>query len=108
MGYDCTNHFPAGTKTKEVEGFLFLLGYEKGQKGPFSGMSGTPYFFYDDKDYKHITGIYSELIIDDETGELRFWTRTTIWRSKFDSDFHNYTIKELKKRFFCTKKYWAL
>ncbi|MBL0622232.1 hypothetical protein Q7I36_04295 [Aeromonas veronii] len=99
MGYDCTNHFPVGTKAKDVESFLLLLGYEKGQKGPFSGMNGTPYFFYDDKDYKYITGIYSELIIEQETGELTLWTRTTIWRSKFDSDFHNYTIKELRKRF---------
>ncbi len=99
MGYDCTNHFPIKTKEKDVEDFLLLLGYEKGKKGLYSGMVVTPYFFYDDKDYKYITGIYSELYTDEDTGELLFCTSTTIWRSKFDCDFHNHTIRKLKKQF---------
>lgn len=98
MGCDCTNYFPKGTRAKDVESFLYLLGYQKGEKGPFSGMIGTPYSFYRDEDYKYITGIYSELY-EDKKKRLAFWTRTTIWRSKFDSDFHNYTIKQLKSRF---------
>ncbi|WP_350657465.1 hypothetical protein [Psychrobacter sp. S1-30-MNA-CIBAN-0213] len=99
MGYDCTNHFPLKTKSKEVQEFLFLLGYEKGEKGFLSGMLGTPYFFFDSKDYKYVEGVYSELYTDEQTGELLFWSRTSVWRSKFDSDFHNYTIRELRKRF---------
>ncbi|MEW6353421.1 MAG: hypothetical protein AB1469_03855 [Pseudomonadota bacterium] len=100
MGYDCHNYFPKGTRATDVEDFLFLLGYKRGEKGPFSGMIGTPYYFYKDDDYKYITGIYSELYRDKEAkDQLVFWTRTTIWRSKFDSDFHNYTIRQLRNRF---------
>ncbi len=100
MGCDCTSYFPKGTNPADVEEFLFLLGFKRGKKGPFSGMLGTPYSYYKDDDYKHITGLYIELYRDkDEQDQLKLWTRTTIWRSKYDSDFHNYTIKQLRKRF---------
>lgn len=100
MGYDCHSTFPKGTRKKDVEEFLFLLGYQRGKKGPFSGMIGTPYYFFKEDHYRYTTGVYSELYTDAENdNQLVLWTRTTIWRSKFDSDFHNHTIRQLKKRF---------
>lgn len=100
MGCDCTNYFPKATRSADVEEFLLLLGFQKGKKGPFSGMMGKPFWYYKDDDYRHITGLYVELYRDKEDpSQLLLWTRTTIWRSKFDSDLHNNTIRQLKKRF---------
>lgn len=45
MGYDCTNHFPPKTRQKDVEDFLFLLGYEKGEKGSLDEILVVSYFF---------------------------------------------------------------
>src|SRR5271169_4114937 len=100
MGCDCTTFFPKGTKSSDVEEFLLLLGFQRGKRGPFSGTMGSPYYYYKDDNYRHITGLYAELYLDkDDPAQLLLWTRTTIWRSKFDSDFHNQAIKQLKKRF---------
>lgn len=100
MGCDCTNHFPIGTRDSDVEEFLLLLGFSRGKRGPFSGMMGKPFHYYKDDDYRYITGLYVELYRDKENpAQLMLWTRTTIWRSKFDSDLHNNTVRQLKKRF---------
>lgn len=100
MGCDCTTYFPKGTKASDVEEFLVLLGFEKVAK-PFVGRTGlSAYHYFKDDNYRYITGLYAELSRDeDNPGQLRLWTRTSIWRSKFDSDFHNYTLKQLRKRF---------
>lgn len=100
MGCDCTSYFPKGTKPADVEEFLLLLDFKRGRKGPFSGMLGTPFYYYKDDDYRHLTGLYVELYWDNENkDQLKLWTRTTVWRSKFDSDLHNRTIRQLRKRF---------
>ncbi len=100
MGCDCTNHFPEGTKEPDVDEFLLLLGFKRGKRGPFSRMMGRPYYYDRDDDYRHITGLYIELYREKEDPtQLKLWTRTTIWRSKFDSDLHNNTVRQLKKRF---------
>jgi hypothetical protein len=100
VGCDCTNYFPKGTKEADVEEFLLLLGFKRGKKGPFSGMRGKPYYYDKDDDYRHITGLYVELYRDKkEPSQLKLWTRTTISRSKFDSELHNNTVRHLKKRF---------
>lgn len=100
MGCDCTNYFPKGTRDSEVEEFLLLLGFNRGKKGPFSGTMGKPFYYDKDDDYRHITGLYVELYRSEEDPtELKLWTRTTIWRSKFDSELHNNTVRQLKKRF---------
>jgi hypothetical protein len=100
MGCDCTTYFPKGTKPSDVEELLLLLGFQRGKKSPFSGTMGSPFYYYKDDNYRHITGLYAELSRGkDDPAQLLLWTRTTIWRSKFDSDFHNQTIKQLKKRF---------
>ena len=98
MGYDGTNFIPKGTPRKDVEQFMVYLGYEKLEKDKLTGRRSTPFSYYRDKDYRHITGVYSEVYADGHGG-IGVWTRTTIWRSETDKDIQNHTIKELRKRF---------
>lgn len=98
MGYDGTNYIPKGTPRKDVEQFMRYLGYEKLEKEKLTGRRSTPFSYYRDKDYRHITGVYSE-VAPDGHGGVMVWTRTTIWRSETDREVHNHTIKELRKRF---------
>ena len=90
MGFDGTNNFPEGTKRKDVVEFLELLGYTK-------HFEKNVWYFFKDDNYKFITGIFAT--IDDEDNQISVHTRTTVWRSKADSDYHNFTLKQLKKRF---------
>lgn len=99
MGYDCTSSFPKGTKRNEVEDFLILLGYELFNKKSNDDEIIREFSYFEKKDFRSITGIYAHLSQDKLSKEIKLWTRTTIWRSKFDSDFHNHTIKQLKLRF---------
>ncbi len=99
MGYDCYNYLPKGTKRWEVEEFMTILGYKKLTRDEIDIKEKvTPFSFYKDEDYKYFEGVYAEVYLDD-SGRLVVHIRTTIWRSKYDSDFHNFTIKQLKKRF---------
>lgn len=99
MGFDCTSSFPKGTKLKDVEEFLCLLGYKVFDRKIRDGCIIRALSYYDETDYRSITGIFAQLSFDKNESELSLWTRTTVWRSKFDSDFHNHTIKQLKLRF---------
>lgn len=98
MGYDSTNHLPKGTRRAEVEGFLVLLDYEKLKRTKLTNSRSTPFSYWPDQDYRYLTGVYAEVASSDDGG-VKVWTHTTIWRSKFDADFHNSTIQQLKKRF---------
>ena len=99
MGIDAVNHFSKGTRKKDVEEFLQILGYERLERGEIErNLNSTPYYYFKEDDYKHVTGIIAWVYINDEE-ELVTHTRTSIWRSKFDADFHNFTIKQLWKRF---------
>lgn len=99
MGLDCTSYFPEKTKIKEVEEFLVLLGYQLFSKNSESGRIIREFSWYEEDNYRSITGVYAHLSLDKETNEIELWTRTTVWRSKFDNDFHNHTIKQLRLRF---------
>lgn len=88
MGIDAYNTLPEGTKKKDVIEFLELLGYKS--------LDNKYFYFFSEDDYKFVTGI-SATVFDGDQIEVH--TRTTIFRSKGDSDFHNYTIRQLKKRF---------
>lgn len=97
MGCDCTNYLPKGTSSLDVEEYMGLLGYEKVERSQFTNPKSMPFSFWKDDNYRY-TGIYSEVAPGDDGG-IQVWTRTTIWRSRFDSEYHNYTVKQLKKRF---------
>ena len=92
MGCDCTNFLPKGTNRRDVEEFIGFLGYEKVERSVFTNPKSTPFSFWKDKDYRYITGVYSE-VAPGEKGGIEVWTRTTIWRSRFDSEYHNYTAR---------------
>ncbi|MBW7676170.1 hypothetical protein [Chryseobacterium chendengshani] len=88
MGCDNTNYLPITTNIKDLQEFITLLGYEKHSK--------DYYFQYDKNTKEQITGI--SLTIKKEE-YLQVHTRTTIWRSIKDHEIHNWTIKQLRKRF---------
>lgn len=98
MGCDAINYLPKNCKKREVEEFLYLLGYEK--LPPRSSLTGNAisYYFYKEENYKYVAGVLSEVYLT-KKGSPRVETHTSIWRSRHDSDFHNWTIKQLKKRF---------
>jgi hypothetical protein len=98
MGYDCYNHLPIKTRKRDVEEFLTILGYERIKRGPFLIKNGTPFSYYRDEDYKYITGVLAEVFFDDDR-VLKVHTRTIIWCSRYDLDFQNFTMRQLKKRF---------
>lgn len=98
MGYDCYNCLPIKTKQRDVEEFLPILGYEKIARSEVWIPLGTPFFYYRDEDYKYITGVWAEVFCGDDK-VLEIHTRTSIWCSRYDLDFQNFTTKQLRKRF---------
>jgi hypothetical protein len=86
------------TRKCDVEEFLTILGYERIERNLFSVKNATPFLYYRDEDYKYITGVLAEVFLGDD-GVLEIHTRTSIWCSRYDLDFQNFTIKHLKKRF---------
>ena len=88
MGCDSKNFLPKNVTKKDIQEFLQLLGYEK---------TSSNYFFqYDKFSREQITGIGAEI---SNTKPYVIHLRTTIWRSVRDHEIHNWTIKQLKKRF---------
>jgi hypothetical protein len=99
MGCYSSNYLPPGTRLKTVDEFLRLLGYESIRKVRNRGNRARTYYFYRDDDYKYTTGILARLSEDPQKKCLVVETSTSAWRSKFDSDFHNYTVKQVRARF---------
>lgn len=98
MSYVSEHILPKSVLRKDVCDFLLLLGYKKQKKGIFKSMAETDfYYYYSFEHYRYITGV--EVTVYKESGHLKISTRTNASRSKFDCDFQNYTIKQLKKRF---------
>jgi len=103
MGCDCRNYLPSNTPRKDVEEFLIILGYVRIPRSQFTTKGATDVLYHPD-DYKYFEGIYAEVYLDKDEG-LTVHTHTRIWRSRYETDFHNYTIKQLRKRFgghFCS------
>ncbi len=99
MGCVSINYLPVGTRRADVEEFLSLLGYERLPRDEVSKkLNGTPFRYFRREDYKFVSGLYAE-VYTGKSGRLEVDTRTTIWRSKYESDLHNFMIKQLKKRF---------
>ena len=96
MGYDCSNYLPPDVSRKDVEEFILLLGYTKLPRGEFSVKSHID-FYYNPDDYKYLDGVYASICTNSEG--LCVYTRCSIWRGRYDNDFQNYTIRQLKKRF---------
>ncbi len=99
MGCDCETILPAGTRCRDVTEFLNILGYRKFIQQSFfdTEPKGVWFYFFSKTDYKYLTGVSAHVVQFDKS--VHVYTRTQIWRSKYDNDFHNYTIRQLKKRF---------
>jgi hypothetical protein len=98
MGCDATNYLPKNCSKKDVEEFLCLLGYEKLKSKSSLDNDVTSFYFFKEDDYKYVAGVLCEIYLAKD-GTPRVKTHTSIWRSRYDSDFRNWTIKQLKKRF---------
>lgn len=97
MGCLAINHLRSKTSRKEVKEFLELLGYTRLYRDPLTP-KGFLAFSNHPNDYKYFQGVYAVLGFDKDEG-LIVETRTNIWRSRFDTDLHNYTVKQVKNRF---------
>lgn len=97
MGCLSINYLPPQTNRKDVEEFLTLIGYSK-QYCPEFSKKGITCFYNHPGDYKYFQGINAYVSSNDTKG-LTVEASTNIWRSRCDTDLHNYTIKQLKKRF---------
>lgn len=90
MGYDSSITLPKKTKLKEVKKFLHLLKYQELEKD---------YFFYNNNDSEeHFTGV-TLTIEKDKTENLQLHLRTTIWTTIADTEYTNFTLSEVSKRF---------
>jgi hypothetical protein len=100
MSYQSYNYFRRGTRKEDVEEFLLLLGYERFEPDKWSLLpqEGNSFSYFREKDYESATGVYAE-VSESEPGRPKVYTRTNVGRSKFDGDFQNHTIRQLKARF---------
>ena len=98
MGWDAYNTLPKGTREEDVFRFLEMLGYRQVPRHLWVPKGVKTFSFWRDDHYRYITGIYAE-VYREHKPMLTVHTRTSIWRGNFDSEFHNLTIKELKRRF---------
>jgi hypothetical protein len=98
MGYDCRNQLPPSTHRKDVEDFLGLLGYVRLPRSVLTSKGTIDFFYQPDDDYKYLEGI-SASVYSSKRGHLEVDTHTRIWGSRYEIDFHNKTVKELKRRF---------
>ncbi len=90
MGCDSTSVFQSATKIEEVANFLKILGYKEVEGDHTRFVSGgcKKLFHYEREDYKSFDAI-SVLVYSAEKG-ICVDLHTSIWRNKYDSDFHNY------------------
>lgn len=99
MGLDSTYYPSEGTKRTDLEEFLQLLGYTKFRAPQYlKEHKATSFNYFSRIPYESMQGVDFTLMLDDN-GKLIACGRNNVWRNKSDNDFHNYTLKHLKKRF---------
>jgi hypothetical protein len=98
MGWDAQNSLPAGTRLVDVFRLLQRLGYRRTGATTLHDVRYHHLFLYDDRNLEHLSGISADVTVADDKC-IWVHTRTTIWRSKTDSELHNLTIRELRSRF---------
>ena len=97
MGWDAYNYFPNGTTVGAVRTYLKLGHFVEYPRQRRDKETLATFFYYNNIDYKSISDLQATLGIDSDTKLLVLRTHSTLWRSKFDTDFHNRTIRELKQ-----------
>lgn len=98
MGLDSEYYAPEKTRRGDLEEFLLLLGYTKGRTPRYLRQcKGAAFQYFSSKPYESLQGVSFTVTIEDK--KLVACGRNNTWRSKSDNDFHNHTLRQLKKRF---------
>ncbi len=98
MGLDSAYYPPEKTSRSDLEEFLQLLGYQKHPSPQFMRKyQASSFHYFSKKPYESLQGVGFTVMIEDK--KLVACGRNSVWRNKSDNDFHNYTLKHLRKRF---------
>jgi len=98
MGLDSTFYLPKGVRRQNLEEFLSLLGYEKYSAPQYlRDLKATCFHYFSPRPYESLQGVTFTVAVED--GAIVAYGRNNIWRNRSDNDFHNYTLKHLRKRF---------
>ncbi|WP_299261839.1 hypothetical protein [uncultured Aquimarina sp.] len=90
MGYDSSIYLNKETDIIEVKQFLKILNYEEFEEN---------YYFYNNNDSEeHFTGVTLN-IIEENSEYLELHMRTTVWKTIYDNDYVNLTLKQISERF---------
>lgn len=99
MSYVSQSVFPTGTRVRDVQAVITLLGWTRIKRDPVTwpGKIGS-YFWFESREYRSWTGV--ELSIHtNEGGQLIVDTRSRLGRSHWDQKHQNNTIRTLKRIF---------
>lgn len=101
--------FPENATNIDLVNLLIHLGYSKSENLFWPGPDGTKHFFWaDSNDFKSTSGVDASVFPLDEQGQKAWkvpscnWalrTRTSIWASSFDQEFHNSTVRACRKKY---------
>lgn len=100
--------FPKCATKEQLRKCLLELGYVKGRNLFWPGPPGTLSFFWQQtEDYRSTSGVDASILPLDAQGQAAWntdneWavrTRTSIWASTFDKDFHNRTVRHIRTVF---------
>jgi len=98
MGLDSTYYPPKKIKRDDLEKFLALLQYEKQPLSKFDRDHNTRWLHYFSKTpYESLQGVSFAIRVT--KGELTAHGRNNIWCSNADRQYHDLTLRELKKHF---------
>ncbi len=90
MGVTSINYLPPAVTKKQVLDFLKVLGFKVIYK--------THFQHHDENNLERITPVVAD-ITKHGSDSLQVELTTTIWRSVYDHDIHNFAIKQIKLRF---------
>lgn len=98
MGLDSTYYPPEKISRNDLEEFIKILGYTKVQSPLYMRKyKASTFEYFSSKPYESLQGVGFTVMISDE--KLIACGRNNVWRNKSDNDFHNFTLKQLRKRF---------
>jgi hypothetical protein len=99
MGWDATFYFPPGTKRRNAEHFLTLIGYKTVAPDRNSRESKTTLFFLPPNDDPARLSSVTATIYVEADATLVAASRTNIWATHRDTELQNTMLHELKDYF---------
>jgi hypothetical protein len=97
MSYTSETELPEGTNSRRVLEVVELLGYRSTKDGLSVPNRVGSYFWYDENDYKSLTGV--ELHVYREDSLIKISTRSRMSRSYWDLAHQNRTLKLIRDLF---------